>query len=152
MANIMPAYISTRQIAKNIGAATDTVSKLAVELGLGTPGQFKNSPRTFDALAAVKLEREFFNRKTGELRNKILAIQAERLRNAELMAGLAGLAQAYEPQVGRALTAIGIAAAKVRRNAGNDIVSRDGKTKFINSINRDGADLDAALRNLTATL
>jgi hypothetical protein len=145
-------YTSTRQIAKNLGTSTDSVTKLANELNLGTVGAFKNSPRTFDPLAAVTLEREYFNRKTGELRNKILSLQSARLRNAELMAGLAGLAAAYEPRVGKALVDIGLAAAKVRRSGGNDITTRDGKAKFLNSINRDGADLDAALRNLTATL
>lgn len=145
-------YTSTRQIAKNLGAATDTITALATELNLGTPGQFKNSPRTFDQLATVTLEREFLCRKLGDVRNKTLTLHAERLRNAEMLAGLAGLARAYEPKIGLALEAVGAAAAKVRMFAGKDIVSRDGKAKFLNAVNRDGADLDAALRNLSNTL
>ena len=145
-------YTSTRQIAKNLGAATETITALATELNLGTPGQFKNSPRTFDPLAAVTLEKAFLCRKTGELRNKVLAINAERLRNAELMGALSGLARAYDSKIGQALEAVAIAAAKVRMSGGKDITTRDGKAKFLNAINRDGADLDAALRNLSHTL
>ncbi len=145
-------YTSTRQIAKNLGVATDTVTALATELSLGTPGQFKNSPRTFDEIAAVTLEREFLCRKLGDLRNRTLALHAERLRNAELLAGLAGIARAYEPTVGRALEAVGTAAARVRMSGGKDIITRDGKAKFLAAINRNGADLDAALRHLSHTL
>ena len=148
------SYQSVRGLAKVCDTTHETISRIAGQLKLGTPGPHKNSPRVFRPDEGARVMEAFYDEQTGHFRNQEMLTKAEIVTQAERMSQLAGLAAGMGHPAAQELRELGEVVARIRKGTGSkpELKSVDGKARFLNSLNPHFSALVSALNNTYAKI